>query len=190
MKGLTCEKVLHQRTLHVWRKHILENQSGTNLGLCGNVAPTICVPALQSASLARSRSPPPSSSPLLPPPTRWFWRLKPEPHKEPRQRPAVPLLGQCCLTAPRPPARVHLSVSRTSTLVPVANFFPLFLFSLAFLPLQSFVYSALCSVWQRRARKNPHNRMCAHTHTYAHTQAVTDTQLGPSCTQRQGFGNQ
>lgn len=30
----------------------------------------------------------------------------------------------------------------------------------------------------------------AHAHTYAHTHAVTDTQLGPSCTQRQGFGNQ
>lgn len=50
---------------------------------------------------------------------------------------------------------------------------PLFLFSLAFLPLQSFVYSALCSVWQHRARKNPHNRtrthVCTHTCSHRHT---------------------
>ena len=62
-----------------------------------------------------------------------------------------------------------------------------FSFSLSFSLLESFVYSALCSVWQHCARKTHTNTQ---THIYAHTYTVTDTQLGPSCIQRLGFGNQ
>lgn len=177
VKGLTCEKVLNQRTLHVWHKHILENQSGS-------VVPTMCVPAFQSVSL----SPPPfslvSSSPSLPPPICWFRRLKPKPHKEPQQRPCGASAGHGALaaSAPRPPARAHLSCQTFPSMFSPLSFFPRF----------SAAPVLLCTVRYVRCGSTVPEKThtTAHAHTRMHTHAVTDTQLGPSCTQRQGFGNQ
>lgn len=48
--------------------------------------------------------------------------------------------------------------------------------------------SPLCTVRYVRCGSTVPEK--THTTAHAHTHAVTDTQLGPSCTQRQGFGNQ
>ena len=170
-------KVLSRRKPPV-RINTLENQSGTNLRLCGNVGeqmrifpqsasqPVSACPSL-ARSLARSSlCPPPhfspvSSSPLPPPPS--------EPHEDLAVTACGASAGHDCLTAPCPTALAHLSPPQQKHTGHCCQHFPpmfsLFLFSLAFLPLQSFVYSALCSVWQHRARKNPHN----HTHTHRGT---------------------
>lgn len=191
VKGFTCEKVLHQRTLHVWRKHILENQSGTNLGLCGNVAPAICVPALQSVSLARSRSPPPPQAPHL---------CSHPPHggsdawsRSPTKSHGNGLRCLCWVSAASLPLVPQPGYTYPS--LGQARWSPLPIFSPSFFFPSLFCRSSpLCTVRYVRCGstvpEKTHTTACAHTHTYAHTHAVTDTQLGPSCTQRQGFGNQ
>lgn len=84
--------------------------------------------------------------------------------------------GQCCLTAPRPPARAHLSVSRTSTLVPVANFFP----PLSLFPRFSaspvlcvqcamFGVAALCQKKPTQPHVRTLTHICAHTCSHRHT---------------------
>lgn len=141
------------------------------------------------------------------PPTHWFWRLSWAPWR-------VPVINcgawalHCCLGLPHPSSlsaatsalKAGPKCSAPSTLysvrasvvnVPMPSPYPL---SFSFLPTFFFsgVLSVQCGMLTAAAlcQKNPHKHTHTHTCTYACTCTVTDTQLGPSCMQRLGFGNQ
>lgn len=189
--------------LPVWHKHTLETQSGTNLSLCGNVGgadehfPTICLqaqPVCVCPSHARRLSTfsPVSSLTLASHPPLV---LTPDAGAPTRIRGN----GLRCLCRPWLPRRPSSHSSGPS--IPLQekhtgpwcqNFppmFSLFLFSLAFSAAP--VLCVQCAMFGVAApcQKKP-TQPHARTHTHMRTHAVTDTQLGPSCTQRQGFGNQ
>lgn len=138
-------------------------------------SPSECVPV----------SPPPtpssvSSSPLLPPPPSGSDAWSRSPTRSHSNVPAEPL--------PVRAVSLPLVPSSPSVGTPILPNFSLPVLPSFFFPSLFCRSSPLCTVRYVRCGSTVPEK--THTTAHAHTHAVTDTQLGPSCTQRQGFGNQ